>query len=183
MIWIFHMNQSWPPSSLWQEFWSSGFPSTIPPPWIYCIPQLDSILHTADISPTSDQYDPSLSDLACLDVKSEYRTSNLFLKWICITSHLYQCFFCLKAVHRCESDVPSSSDDSRGGPYGTGGKYSPVCSICICVGGLLIIPILQDWEQEGRWETEFLYFWNYIRLHALVQLRGQVYLHHVTCYI
>ena len=53
MILIMHMNPSWPQSSPSYKFCSSGLPVTIPLPWIYCVTQLDSILHADDIITTS----------------------------------------------------------------------------------------------------------------------------------
>ena len=83
--------------------------------------------------------------IALLDVKSVYRTSNFLLKVRCVTSHLYQSFFCLKSVRSCESNVPSSPDDSRGVPDGSGVKYSIVDYIHTCVGGMRFILILHTW--------------------------------------
>ena len=45
-------------------------------------------------------------------------------------------FFCLKAVHSFDSDVPPSSAESRGGPGGSGGNSILVASTRRCVGVL-----------------------------------------------
>ena len=52
MIWIAHMTPSCPPSYPQYEFWSYGLPGTILTPWMYCVTQLDSILHAAEIITT-----------------------------------------------------------------------------------------------------------------------------------
>ena len=74
----------------------------------------------------------------------------------CVTIHLCQCFVRVKAVVSCEYDSSSSSDDSRGGPYVSIRKSSPVASIHKCVWELFFRFILQTWEQEGHWEIEFV---------------------------
>ena len=51
-IWIMQITPSWPLSYTLQEFGSSGLPCTIPPLWRYCVPQLDSIIHSDEIIPT-----------------------------------------------------------------------------------------------------------------------------------
>ena len=54
MISIAHMTPSWPQSSPQNEFWYFGLPGTIPPPWMYCVPQLDSIICADELIPNSD---------------------------------------------------------------------------------------------------------------------------------
>ena len=49
---IVHMDPSWPQIYPRLEFYAYGFLGTIPPPWIYCIPQLDSIIRAAELIPT-----------------------------------------------------------------------------------------------------------------------------------
>ena len=61
--------------------------------------------------------------------------SNLSLKVRCVTSHLCQCFVCVKYVLSCESDVPSSDDDSRVDIDGSVRKSSMVPPIHIFLGG------------------------------------------------
>ena len=56
---------------------------------------------------------------------------------LCETSHRCRCFVCLKAVHSFKSDVTSSSDKSRGGLDGSGGRSIPVAFTRRCVGVLL----------------------------------------------
>ena len=62
---------------------------------------------------------------------------------------IYVVVFRLKALRSCQYDVHSPSNNSRGGPDGSGGKYSPVASIWRCVWELLIKIILQTWELES----------------------------------
>ena len=89
---------------------------------MYCILQLDSSLHSAELGPNSSLYNPSLSDLAHPDVKSECSISNLSLKVLCETSHLCLCTVLFKAVCSAVSDVSSSFADSMGGPEGSEGN-------------------------------------------------------------
>ena len=100
---------------------------------MYCFPQLDSILYVAELNPTSDWYYPSLPAPFCTSVISVYSMSKLSQKVRCVIIHL-----CLCDAYSCEFDVTSSYDDSRGVPYGSGEKSSPVASIRRCVWGLLI---------------------------------------------
>ena len=71
---------------------------------------------------------------------------------MCVTRHLCQCYVLLKDLRSCESNVPSSSDDSRGGLDDFGGKSIPVVSI-----------------RRGVWE--FLYKTDYADLGARAVLR------------
>ena len=67
--------------------------------------------------------------------------SNLSIKVRGLTIYLCQCFVYLKAVRICESCLPFSSNDSRGGPYGSGGKFSPVF-LSLDVSGELLIRLI-----------------------------------------
>ena len=51
MILITHMTPRWPSSTPRSELWYSGLPVIIHSFWIYCVPQLDSILHAPDRIP------------------------------------------------------------------------------------------------------------------------------------
>ena len=67
-------------------------------------------------------------------------------------------FFLEKSVCNCESDGPSSSDESRGVLDGAIMKSSLVASIHICVRELLFRLIMQTWYQKGSWENDFYPF-------------------------
>ena len=66
----------------------------------------------------------------------------------------------MKAVQSFDSNVPSSFNDSRGGPDGSGGKSIPVDSIRRCVGVILVRLILQTCKREGHWYFDFVYIRN-----------------------
>ena len=83
-------------------------------------------------------------------MKSECIISNLSLKVRCDTGHSCQCTVFLKAVHSFDSDMSSSFADSRGVPYGYGGKSIPVGSIRKYFFVLLVKLILHTLSQEGR---------------------------------
>ena len=59
-------------------------------------------------------------------------------------------YFCLKSVHSCEYDLPSSSNDPRGFPYDSVRNSIMVASIHIRFGELCISLILQTWEKETK---------------------------------
>ena len=75
---------------------------------MYCVTQLYSILHAAELIPTSDLYYTFLFNLASPDVKLDCSIFNLSLKVRRETSHLCQCTILLKAVRSFVSDVSSS---------------------------------------------------------------------------
>ena len=107
-----------------------------------CVPQLDSIIHDAELSPTSYLLYPYLPDLSSLDVKLDCSISNLSLNVRCDTSHFCWCNFLLKSVRTSVSDVSSYFSESKGGLGGSGGKSIPVASICQCVDVLPISLIM-----------------------------------------
>ena len=45
---------------------------------------------------------------------------------------------------------------------------------------MLLILIIQTWEQEECWKVDLVSIWNEIHLRGLVQLEGWVYLYHVS---
>ena len=53
MISIVQITSRWPPISPQLEFCSSGLSVTITPPFIYCVLQLDLILHADELITTS----------------------------------------------------------------------------------------------------------------------------------
>ena len=109
---------------------------------MYCAPQLDSSIHTVELSPNSDLYNPFLPELSSPDVKLDCSMSNLSLKLRYETRNLFRCIFFLKAVRSFVSDVYYYFTESRGGPEGSGGNYIQVASICKSVGVLLVRLIL-----------------------------------------
>ena len=110
---------------------------------MYCVPQLGSSIHAAELSPNSNIYDPSLPDLDSPDLKLDCSMSNLSTKVRCETSHLCWCIVFLKSVHSFVSGVYSSFAESRGGPEGSGGKSILLAYICKSVGVILVRLIMQ----------------------------------------
>ena len=76
-------------------------------------------------------------------MKLECRKSILSLKVRCDSRNLCRCTVFLKAVRSFDSDITSSSAESRGGPDGSRGKSITVASIRKYVVVLLVRIILQ----------------------------------------
>ena len=100
-------------------------------------------------------------------VNSEYSTSKLFLQARCVTRHFCQCFVRLKDVRSCEPDVPYSSNDSRGGPDGSGGKSIMVDSMHRCVREIIIKMIPKTWYIERGVENLTLYLFGMLCAYVL----------------
>ena len=142
---------------------------TTPPPWIYYVPLMYSILHASDLSPTSDLYNPLLPDITPPDVRSDCSIYNLSLKVRCETRHLCQCTEFLRTVRSFVSYLSSSLAWSRGGPEGSVGKSIPVAFIFKCVDVLILILVLHTWRREGSCVLDFFCF--YFNMSACTSLR------------
>ena len=176
-----HMTLSSPPSYLWWKFWSSGLSGTILLPWIYFASQLDSILYTADLITTSSLWYFLLTFLASPEVKSKFSTYNLSLTVRCDTGHFCWCNFFLNVVSIFDLGVSFCFADYSGGADGYGGKSILVSSIRKCVVVFFMSLIIQTWTWEERYDFDFVYIWNSMRLRA--QLGVRLYLYHVSYYM